>query len=305
MKLGMIVRPEAASFESAKELGLDFVEFDCNHAPGREAGNPFWDGMALKGMRDEFKAAIDKTGVPLGAVGRWGSRVLDGSGRIIDEEFEQVRALIDLCAELGAPSYLVSVSYVKELTLFQNYKAAIDYLNRVVDYAGKYGITVSIVNCLFEGLSYIREPNSWRIVLPEVPGLKIKYDPSHSFVHGGPTGAYIEEGLEFGDKFGYVHVKGVVQGAAYSEKRVDELRALSRIPELSDMAASGMDLQRMWYDNPPAGMDVINWPAFMAILYKSGYDGQLSIEPHSRTWRGELGDKGVKFTIRYMRGLML
>ena len=30
MKLGIIASPEAASFDHAKELGLDFVEFDCN-----------------------------------------------------------------------------------------------------------------------------------------------------------------------------------------------------------------------------------------------------------------------------------
>ena len=60
-----------------------------------------------------------------------------------------------------------------------------------------------------------------------------------------------------------------------------------------------------YYDNPPAGLDVINWRAFMAILYKHHYDGMLSIEPHSSTWRGELGEKGVKFTIEYIRSLMI
>ena len=30
MKLGIIVPPKAESFDRAKALGLDFVEFDCN-----------------------------------------------------------------------------------------------------------------------------------------------------------------------------------------------------------------------------------------------------------------------------------
>ena len=30
MKLGIIMQPESGCFERAKELGLDFVEFDCN-----------------------------------------------------------------------------------------------------------------------------------------------------------------------------------------------------------------------------------------------------------------------------------
>ena len=32
MKLGIIAPPEAASIDHAKELGLDFVEFDCSSA---------------------------------------------------------------------------------------------------------------------------------------------------------------------------------------------------------------------------------------------------------------------------------
>ena len=31
MKLGIIGAPEAQSLQHAKELGLDFVEFDCNY----------------------------------------------------------------------------------------------------------------------------------------------------------------------------------------------------------------------------------------------------------------------------------
>ena len=30
MKLGIIMPPKPDSFQKAKELGLDFVEFDCN-----------------------------------------------------------------------------------------------------------------------------------------------------------------------------------------------------------------------------------------------------------------------------------
>ena len=43
----------------------------------------------------------------------------------------------------------------------------------------------------------------------------------------------------------------------------------------------------------------------MSILYAKGYNGGLSIEPHSENWRGELGKKGVDFTINYMKKLIL
>ena len=48
-----------------------------------------------------------------------------------------------------------------------------------------------------------------------------------------------------------------------------------------------------------------DWGSFMAILHAKGYQGGLSIEPHSENWKGDLGDKGVDYTIRFIRNLML
>ena len=59
------------------------------------------------------------------------------------------------------------------------------------------------------------------------------------------------------------------------------------------------------YDNPPAGMDQTDWTSFMGILYGLGYDGGLSIEPESAYWHGELSDRGVDYTIRYFRNMMI
>ena len=42
-----------------------------------------------------------------------------------------------------------------------------------------------------------------------------------------------------------------------------------------------------------------------AILCAQGYEGRLSIEPHSANWQGELGEKGLDYTIRYFRALEL
>jgi sugar phosphate isomerase/epimerase len=54
-------------------------------------------------------------------------------------------------------------------------------------------------------------------------------------------------------------------------------------------------------DDPPAGMDDINWGSVFAVLYGRGYDGDLSIEPHSNTWHGDLADFGVAFTRDYVK----
>ena len=64
MKLGIISQPEVQSFDHAKELGLDFVEFDCN--PTAFFGRPVEELHAVKA---DLKAASQRTGVEVGAVG--------------------------------------------------------------------------------------------------------------------------------------------------------------------------------------------------------------------------------------------
>ena len=305
MKLGIITPPEVKSLDYAKSLGLEFIEMDCN-CPwmGGPNDSPYTNAGMLLSMADAFNEGTERTGVAVGAAGRWASHVIDSEGKIIESEFDEVKRLIEFCHRTHAGVYCVSVNYVKELSYYKNITAAINYLNKVVAEAGK-DLDVAIVNCCM-GDHYIRTPEQWKLVLDEVPGLGIKYDPSHSFVHGGVNGAYIEEGLGWGDRFKYVHVKGVVQGSKQDEPKMWKYFDWAHdFPGLMDRMRPEIEEDGKYYDNPPAGLDVINWRAFMAILYKHHYDGMLSIEPHSSTWRGELGEKGVKFTIDYIRSLMI
>ncbi len=300
MKLGIIMPPKPESFEQAKELGLDFVEFDCN--PADFFGAPMAE---LTARQEELKAASQRAGIEVGAVGRWASHILDENGQVKPEEWDEVKAVIDFGAYLGAKHYLCSVNYVKELSYYKNITAAIQVLKDIVAYAKEKGMETAIVNCCMGG-NYIRTPEQWKLVLSEVPGLGIKYDPSHSFVHGGQNGAYLEEGLEWGAHFKYCHVKGVIQRGDSREEEQWAMMDLAKAhPELKEELMAKTFGGSNWYDNPPAGIDVINWRAFFAILYKYGYDGYLAIEPHSPTWQGELGQKGLRYTIKYIRDLML
>ncbi len=300
MKLGIIQQPVPESLDYAQKLGLDFVEFDCN--PSNFFGRPMTEVIP---RQEAIKAASERTHVEVGAVGRWASHILDKDGNVIPEEWNEVKAVIDFGAYLGAKYYLCSCAYVPELSYYKNITAAIKVLNQIVAYAKDHGMETAIVNCCM-GDNYIRTPEQWKLVLDEVPGLGIKYDPSHSFVHGGPQGAYMDEGIEWGDRFTYCHIKGVIQrGESQEPAQWEHKKLIEAHPELKESFISRMTAKNDWYDNPPAGLDSINWRAFFGILYKHGYDGYLSIEPHSQTWRGEKGEKGVEYTIKYIRDLMI
>ena len=308
MRLGIIQQPRAESYEYAKALGLDFLEFDLNYEK--------YFGRSLEEIQktlEECREASEKTGIPTGAVGRWASPLIKSDGNIDPEEWKNVTGVIDYGYALGAEHYLASIAWVKELSYYKNITAAIKGFTEIVAYAKDKGMDVSVVNCMMGG-NYVRTPEQWKLVLPEVPGLKIKYDPSHSFVHGGEKGRYLEEAMEWGGSFGYVHIKGVIQrGNSDEPQHWEDYRRRMEHPELSSVLDDPVDLTKngpfnyypTGYDNPPAGLDAINWRAFFAALYQHGYDGDLSIEPHSSTWRGELGEKGVKYTVKYIRDLML
>ena len=204
MKLGMIIRPQPEEFAHFKALGLDFAELDLN--PVDFFGQPVSE---TKANLPALKAASEENGVPVEAVGRWASHILNADGSINDEEWSNVQSVIEMAHELGAKHYLCSVAYVPELSYYKNITASINVLNKIVAAAKDAGMETSIVNCMMGG-NYIRTPEQWKLVLDEVPGLTIKYDPSHSFVHGGDQGVYLKEAFEWGDRFGYVHIKGDV-----------------------------------------------------------------------------------------------
>lgn len=70
----------------AKELGLDFVEFDLN--PSEFWGCPLDEVTPKLG---EIQAAMAETGVEVGAVGRWASHILDENGEVIEAEWSEVK----------------------------------------------------------------------------------------------------------------------------------------------------------------------------------------------------------------------
>ena len=222
----------------------------------------------VTGNVDDIKAALSEYDVKIGAVGRWGRFRINDDGSFNKKEQQDEFDLIDFCRKVGCPVYICGVNYVDGLSYYSNITAAINYIKSLMDYAGS-DVKICTYNC--DWYSYIDKPHEWDIVHDHLKGLGIKFDPSHS-INGGRD--YLSEMAHYGDKFYHIHLKGTIN----------------------------IDGQRI--DDPPAGLDTVNWGAVLSILRKFHYDGMLSIEPHSETWQGELGDKGVRYTIDYFRKML-
>lgn len=219
--------------------------------------------------RNDLKNWIDKYEVSIESIGRWKSLRIDQKGEILEEELQKCFRLIDVASELGCSNFVSGCNYVDELSFFENCAAAIKFFELLIDYAKERDVKISTYNC--RKVNFVNNPDVWKIVHGHLKELGIKFDPSHSRYFGGD---YLQETLDWGSRFNHIHLKGslIVNG------------------------------QRI--DDPPAGLDQTDWKSFISILRVKGYTGGLSIEPHSPIWKGELGEKGVDFTIEYMRKII-
>ncbi|MCI9142140.1 MAG: sugar phosphate isomerase/epimerase [Lachnospiraceae bacterium] len=258
MKLGRIAWFEEADFQSAKEQGMEFIELDVN-----SRAQEFLDHL------DVIRQRSQEYGMPVGAVGRWGSNRIGKEG-ICQDELELEYRLIEAAASLNCNVYITGCNYVEELSYYENCGLAISYFEKLIAFGAEKGVKIAVYNCRWN--NFVCTPMAYTMIHGYLKDLYIKYDPSHCIYDGGD---YLKEARDWGDRFLHVHLKGslVIDGERF--------------------------------DDPPAGMDQTNWGAFLAILYAKGYDRCLSIEPHSANWKGELGDKGVDYTIRYFKNLIL
>lgn len=211
----------------------------------------------------ELNSWSEKYDVKIGAIGRWGSDKIDANGNVIESELNNSYKIIDVCVSVGCPVFITGVNYIENKSFDENCNYAVDYLSKVVEYGKTKGIKVCCYNCDWN--NFVREPKAWAAIVTSVDGLGIKYDPSHCITAG--SGKYLEEINDWADRFYHFHIKGTI---VVGKNHVDD---------------------------PPAGLDMIDWRQIMGLLYAHNYSGMLSIEPHSAVWRSDKqGDWGIGVT---------
>lgn len=218
----------------------------------------------------EIKKLLDKYYIKVSAIGRWGTDKVTKDKKVISDELNISYKLIDAASALGADVFNTGCNYVDSLSYYENCTLAIEYLSKVLEYGKSKGVKIATYNCDWD--NFIRNDMAWTMIHGYLKDLGIKYDVSHARYAGYD---YLSEIKKWGDRFYHMHIKGSL---IVDNERVDD---------------------------PPAGLDQTDWPSVFALLYAKGYDGVLSIEPHSGIWAGTLGDNGVKFTIGYIKKLMI
>lgn len=219
--------------------------------------------------KDETKALVEKYGVPVLSVGRWNAEPIK-DGKLNRESIDMVKTQIAAAAYIGSPVFNLGVNRDESITLYKNYVLAAEYLREITEWGKEHGITIALYNCGWG--NFLNEDKAWEIILPEFPELMLKYDCSHTY---GRDANYLWELDKWADRVAHMHVKGTIK------------------------------IGHRYVDDPPAGIDSLDWRSIFAVLYAHGYDKTLSIEPHSAVWNGELGERGIDYTVKFIRELMV
>ena len=220
-------------------------------------------------MTDKINRWIAKYGVEVCAVGQWGTTRILPDGSINKAQMDIEKQLIDAADEVGCHVYITGVNYISSFSFEQNCAFAIAYLSELTAYALPHGVRVCVYNCAYN--SFVVCDPAWDIILAAVPELGIKYDPSHAIENGRD---YKAEMAKWVERIYHVHAKGTLK------------------------------LSNDW-EFPPAGLDETDWRWISGLLYTFDYEGAISLEPHSFRWQNEKSDRGILYSVKYLRSLQI
>lgn len=212
-----------------------------------------------------YYSALRTEGISLAAVSIFGQSYFDaGAGQA---NLNRLRRVIDLTAMLGAPLVVFGTgSAPPGDTEEAQVRVAVDTMRPLVDRAHSQGLKVAFYNCHWENV--IDRPSAWEIALPLLPGVGVKFDPSHPIQARRDWKAEL---LASGPHLMHAHAKDV------------------------------LEVGGKFVADPNPGLGDIRWESFFGILNHVGYDGAVCIEPHSSLYTGPRRHEFLRLSGRYLR----
>ncbi|MCS7223204.1 MAG: sugar phosphate isomerase/epimerase [Armatimonadetes bacterium] len=259
MRIGFITNGTEQDLQFARSEGIPVVEVNI-HQNLKE-----WEEKA-----SSYQELLSRYGIKVNAMGLWGKNYISPDQSEAEHCLQELKRHLDLASFLGARVVMTGGGLNEGEPISQQAKKACAVLKPMVAYAQEKGLMFAFYNCHWT--NHVTGPEAWDIVLKELPGVGIKFDPSHPINDGLD---YLQHARDYAPYFVHLHAKGTVRIAGE------------------------------WFDDPPAGMDQTNWPVLFAILYKHNYQGDINIEPHSATWMGDRYYKGIRFSKRYLESFIL
>ncbi len=260
MRIGFITDLSEEDFRLAGQMGVSALEYNENAD----------DVAAFLSRVDEIKDRCKRYHVGLSVIGRFGRNYISDDADVANREIAATERLMDAAAELGASVFVTGAGHTEQRDHKENCRRAVEVLGRFVAYGEPRGLKVALYNCHWGNFAFA--PPSWHQILPELPRLGIKYDPSHPYYDDRD---WLAEMRDWGGRFYHTHAKGC-------------------------MKVGGKE-----FEDPNPGFDEMNWGTFFAMLYHHHYDGDVMVEPHGGRWVGDLRRVGLRVSINYLRDFVI
>ncbi len=258
MRIGFICDLSEHDFAFARQNGFKCVEF--NGA----------DNVEFTSKASELATYVKEYGIDFNMIGLFGRNYISDDASERAKHLSDAKKTIDFCEAIGSPLFVTGAGHEEDRTLAENVRRATDHLGQLIEYGKPKGVRVALYNCHWGNFAVA--PDSWELLMPALPDLGIKYDPSHAI---GDNRDFLAELRDWGKKVYHVHAKGslVIGG--------------KRFPD------------------PMPGMDETNWGAMFAILYEQDYPGDVNIEAHSGEWIASRRYPGLLFSKRYLEQFII
>ncbi len=212
-----------------------------------------------------FHNALRSEGIRLAAVSIFGQNYGDLHKQ--KEMLERLGRVVELTGTLRAPLVVFGTgSTFPGETDVDKVRAAVDLLRPTVEEAQRMGLKVAFYNCHWENV--IDRPSAWEVALPLLPGVGVKFDPSHPVQLRRDWKAEL---LAAGPHLMHAHAKDV------------------------------LEVGGKFVADPNSGLGDIRWESFFGILNHVGYDGTVCIEPHSALYTGPRRHEFLRLSGRYLR----
>jgi len=258
MRIGFICDLTEQDFKFARDNGFEVVEFNGSY------------DMEFTKKAKELAGYVKKYGVAFNMLGLFGRNYISDDAGERAQHLADAKAAVDFCEAIGSPVFVTGGGDEEKRSLQENCGRAIDHLGQLIEYAKPKGIKVALYNCHWTNFAV--GPDSWEIIMPALPDLGIKYDPSHAI---GDNRDHLVELRDWGQKVYHVHAKG------------------------------SLSIGGQRFPDPNPGMDQTNWGAVFAVLYHHNYQGDVNIEQHAGRWLGDLKYPGLLFSKRFLDQFVL
>jgi sugar phosphate isomerase/epimerase len=284
MKLGLFTaafpgRPLDTIADFAAAAGYEALEIACwppSRADRRYAGVTHIDAAGLvRAEADAILAALGARGLSISSLGYY-PNPLARDPAVRRAAAEHIKAVVDAAALLGVSAVGTFVGRDKDKDLEANLEEFKSVWPPLVAYAEERGVRIAIENCpmLFSadewpgGCNLAVSPAVWERLWEICPSdyFGLNLDPSHLIWQMIDPVRVVRD---YGTKIFHVHAKDLMIDA----------EGLYRHGVLS--AGRGWQVPRL------PGLGQVDWKAFIAALYRAGYDYIVSVEHEDRDFEGD------------------